>query len=179
MKLCKAWPETPGCDKSTKVEKSDDGLDENRLVEGIVEPKAVSVKRKVSSARPTKVSKELKKDLPKELPKELPKSVVDRAVNRVVSTAMSDLLKDAFGSEELEDPEGPEAGGPQDVDGLHIDKRVAHVNSSGDRVPKADFTLVWAIMVAFGILVFVSLQNMWARIDSMEAWLHGRLASGP
>lgn len=137
MKLCKAWPDTPGCSKSFEA-----NLDHTNSITNLTEEKSIV----------------------------LPKSVVERAVNRVVSNSMSDILKDAFGhdenvpSEELDDPKLPDA---------EIHKTVIK------RDQKNDFTIVWAILVAFGIIVFVSLQNMWARIDSMEAWLHGRLASGP
>jgi hypothetical protein len=137
MKLCKAWPDTPGCSKNFEA-----NLDHTNSVTNLTEEKSIV----------------------------LPKSVVERAVNRVVTNSMSDILKDAFGPDEnvaeddIEDPKLPDA---------EIHKTVIKKDQ------KNDFTIVWAILVAFGIIVFVSIQNMWARIDSMEAWLHGRLASGP
>jgi hypothetical protein len=99
----------------------------------------------------------------------LTKSIVDRAVDRVVTTTMSDILKDAFGSDDVaEDPIVHEVTKQETK---QIPQKIVIDNN------KSELTIVWTILAAFGIIVVIALQNMWSRINSMEAWLHGRLAT--
>ena len=158
MKLCKAWPDTPGC---TKVSEEMSGDTVNKLV----------------------------------FPKSVDRSIVDRAVDRAVQSSMSEILKDAFDRDE-EDPTeahvikstakstdestaesasrstGRTTG--QVSNAKHDDRLRAEKGTVG-----SELTIVWAIMASMAIVFILALQNMWSRINSLEAWLHGRLATGP
>lgn len=141
MKLCKAWPDTPGCQAGTNLTGT--------------------------NSKGTNVTGDLTGIVAQEKSIVLTKSHVDRAVDRVVSSTMSDLLKDAFG-EDHEDPIQIEQ--PEEVK-KHEKTQIV--------TSKSDMTIIWAVLAAFGLIIILSLQNMWARIDAMEAWLHGRLATRP
>lgn len=150
MKLCKAWPDTPGC---TKVSEEMSGDTVNKLV----------------------------------FPKSVDRSIVDRAVDRAVQSSMSEILKDAFDRDE-EDPteahvikstakstdESTGRTTGQESNAKHDDRLRAEKGTVG-----SELTIVWAIMASMAIVFILALQNMWSRINSLEAWLHGRLATGP
>lgn len=146
MKLCKAWPDTPGC---TKVSEEMSGDKVNKLV----------------------------------FPKSVDRSIVDRAVDRAVQSSMSEILKDAFDRDE-EDPTEAHVIKSQITAGSKGQSTGQESNAKHDGRLRAgtagsELTIVWAIMASMAIVFILALQNMWSRINSLEAWLHGRLATGP
>ena len=124
--------------------------------------------------------------------KTLSKASIDRAVDQ----AVNDVLKKAFGADLNEDPvetvgpRGPSVGHSSVVEAA-LTKASAMVKSSNSENNAAEtirpindsnknnLNTVW---IAFGIFVIISVlafQSLLNRIESMEAWLHGRLSSRP
>lgn len=118
----------------------------------------------------------------------LPKSTVDRVVDSAVAT----ILKDAFGASELgpvEDPGVPVAEnnigpvGPVKNVGLKDDNVVKfaenHVRLDASAFSASNINIIWIAFAILSLLSIFAYQNLLYKIESMEAWLHGRLSSRP
>lgn len=113
----------------------------------------------------------------------VPKSVVDSTVDRVVERTVSALVKESFGTFDTEeDPEssGPPSARSKSLPELDDEPRNDLHKSSTTR--SVGGVTDWSIWIALGLLAIVSLvtiQGLVARVDSLESWLHGRLAARP
>lgn len=175
MKLCKAWPEA--CLTNSN---GPNGL---ALVDSTIGPPVGPGTMKPKSIDEKTLSK-----------KTLSKASIDRAVDQ----AVNDVLKKAFGTDLNEDPvetvgpRGP-SDGPSSVVGPEaaltkastMAKSTVSENNATETIrPVNDSNInnLNTVWIAFGIFVIISVlafQSLLNRIESMEAWLHGRLSSRP
>jgi hypothetical protein len=154
MKLCKAWPEA--CLTNSNSAKN----------ESIVEPKSldtITIEAKSDVKSDVKLSKD--------------------SINLYVDQVVSDVLKKAFGPEDLEDPKDPHFAKPGALTVEDGPKDVQMDNKPKNERPSLnEYNNMTTLWIAFGIFVLISIlayQSLISKLESMEAWLHGRLLSRP
>ena len=77
------------------------------------------------------------------------------------------LLKSAFPETELEDPVAPSVTVPRDVPSAKV------VQSDTKLTP------VWIAFAILALFSFYTITTLMNRIETLEAWLHGRMMSRP